>query len=165
MANSTLYAGSATSLANAVTKEYPVASGVTVNDGDIVYLTSGRVTSATIVGNTDLLGMVQGGQSNDPSNVGTTFAATGDATGITKVLVTVEPNAKYVMKNDNIGTTFAASHVGQFFSLIGASGSQLVDTSTVSATSGQVQCIQFGYNGDNTLGLFIISQHLYKDSA
>lgn len=163
--SNTLYAGSATSGATAVTKEYPVANGVTVNDGDLVYLASGRVTSASIASAVDILGMVQGGQSNDPSNVGTTFAATGDSTGITKVLVTVEPNAKFVMKNDNIGTTFAASHVGQFFALIGSTGAQLVDTSTVSATSGTVECVQFGYNGDNTLGLFIISNHLYKDSA
>lgn len=160
-----IYAGSATSLANAVTKEYPVANGVTVSDGDMVYLSSGRVTNATIASAVDILGMVQGGQSNDPSNVGATLTATGNAAGTVTVLVTVEPNAKFVMKNDNIGVTFAATHVGQFFALIGNTGAQLVDTSTVSATSGTVQCIGFGYNGDLTLGLFIISNHLYKDSA
>lgn len=164
MANTT-YVGSATSQATAVTKEYPVANGVTVSDGDMVYLSSGRVTNATITSAVDILGMVQGGQSNDPSNVGTTFQATGDSAGTVKVLVTVEPNAKYVMKNDNIGTTFAATHIGQFFALIGSTGAQLVDTSTVSATSGTVECIAFGFNGDNTLGQFIISNHLYKDSA
>lgn len=164
MAN-TLYAGSAVSLANAVTKEYPVANGVTVSDGDIVYLTAGRVTNASIASATDLLGMVQGGQSNDPSNVGTTFQATGDAAGNTKVLVTVEPNAKYVMKNNNSGATFSAAMVGLFFTLTGATGAQLVSTSTNSATTGQVECIGFGYNGDATLGLFILANTLYKDSV
>lgn len=164
MAN-TQYVGSAVSGATAVTKEYPVANGVTVNDTDLVYLSSGRVTSASIASAVDLIGMVNGGESNDPSNVGTTFTATGDSVGSVKVLTIVEPNAKFVMKNDNIGTTFAASHVGQFFVLTGTTGAQLVDTSTVSATTGQVECIQFGYNGDNTLGVFIISSHAYKDSV
>lgn len=163
--STTLYVGSAVSGATAVTKQYPVASGVTVSDGDMVYMSSGRVTGASIGSAVDMLGMVQGGQAQDPSNVGTTFQTVGDSAGVNQVLVTVEPNAKYVMKNDNIGTTFAASHVGQFFALIGATGAQLVDTSTVSATSGTVECIQFGYNGDNTLGVFILSNSLYKDSA
>lgn len=161
MANSLI--GSAVSGFTGVTKEYPVANGVTVNSGDFVYLTSGRVTNASITGVT-LLGMVIGGQSNDPSNHGTTYAATGDSAGTVKVLVAHEPNAKYAIKNDNLGTTFAVSHVGQCFDLIGATGAQLVDTSTVGAT-GQVECVQFGYNGDSTFGIFIINESKYKLNA
>lgn len=157
------YIGSAVSGATGVTKEYPVANGVTVTDDDFVFLTSGRVTSASVPGVT-LLGKVHGGQSNDPSNHGTTGTAVGNAAGTVKVLVIVEPGAKYVMANDNIGTTFAASHIGQCFDLIGATGAQLVDTSTV-GTTGQLECIGFGYNGDNTLGIFIINEHKYKLNA
>lgn len=34
---------------NSVTRKYAVTSGVTVYDGEFVYLDSGRVTSASIV--------------------------------------------------------------------------------------------------------------------
>lgn len=163
MANTAQWIGNADSKAAGTTKEYPVASGVTVNDRDFVFTTSGRVTSASIDGVT-LLGMVNGQQSNSPATVAETMTATGNAGGTIKVLVITEPTAKYVMKNDNIGTTFAASHVGQCFDITGATGSQIVDTSTV-GTTGQLECIQFGYNGDNTLGVYIINEHKYKVNA
>ncbi len=155
--------GSAITPASGVTKEYPVANGVTVTDGDFVYLTSGRVTNASIAGVT-LLGMVTGKQSNRLDDHSTTLTATGDSAGTVKVLVIVEPNAKYVIKNDNIGTTFAASHIGTCFDLIGATGAQLVDTSTT-GTTGQLECIGYGFNGDITYGTFIINEHKYKVNA
>lgn len=157
------YIGSAVSGATGVTKEYPVANGVTVTDDDFVFLTSGRVTSAAVPGAT-LLGKVHGGKSNDPSDHSTTLSATGNANGTVKVLVIVEPNAKYVMENDNLVTTFAASHIGQCFDIIGTTGAQLVDTSTAGIT-GQLQCVGFGYNGDNTKGIYIINEHKYKVNA
>jgi hypothetical protein len=163
MASSNAYVGSAVSPASAITKEYPVANGVTVNDGDFVYTTSGRVTNASIPGVT-LLGMVVGQRSDRPDVHTETYSATGDSAGTVKVLVIVEPNAKYALVNDNIGTTFAASHVGTCFDLIGAAGAQLVDTSTT-GTTGQLECIKFGYDGDNTKGLFIINEHKYKVNA
>lgn len=155
--------GSAISNATGVTKEYPVANGVTVTDGDFVYLTGGRVTNASIAGVT-LLGLVSGKQSNRMDDHSEALTTTGDANGTKSVLVINEPNAKYVIKNDNIGTTFAASHVGQCFDLIGNTGAQLVDTSTA-GTTGQLECIQFGYKGDNTLGVYIINEHKYKVNA
>ena len=155
--------GSAVGGANLVTKEYPVASGVTVTDGDFVYLSSGRVTNSSIAGKT-LLGMVRGKNSADPSDHRTTLTATGDAGGTVKVLVIVDPNAKYVVDNDNDSTTFAASHVGTAFDLTGNTGAQLVDTSTTS-TTGQLECVEFGYKGDETLGVFIINEHKYKVNA
>lgn len=164
MANFTEYIGSANGHANAVTKELPVANGVTVYDRDFVYTSSGRITSASIAGVT-LLGLAIGQNSASPSTVTDTQSATGDANGTVKMLVIVEPSAKYVCKNDNIGTTFAASHVGQTFDLIGNAGSQLVDTSTVSTTTNQLECIGFGYGGDNTKGVFIINEHKYKVNA
>lgn len=155
--------GTASGVANFQTKEYPVASGVTVNSGDFVYLSSGRVTAANVAGVT-LLGMVAGKNSADPSDHSTTLSATGNAGGTVKVLVIVDPAAKFVVKNDNDSTTFAASHVGTCFDLIGATGAQLVDTSST-GTTGQLECIQYGYNNDATLGVFIINEHKYKVNA
>lgn len=163
MANTAKCIGSATGKANFVTKEYPVANGVTVNSGDFVYLSSGRVTSASPDGVT-LLGQVVGQQSNAPSIVTDTQAATGDSAGTVKVLVIVDPLAKFAIKNDNVGTTFAASHVGTCFDITGATGSQIVDTSTT-GTTGQLECIEFGYNGDSTYGVYIINEHKYKVNA
>jgi hypothetical protein len=158
--------GSVTGGYNAVTKEYPVADGVTVTAGQFVFLTSGRVTDASVEGDT-LLGMVIGGQSNDLGNTVATAATTtlGDTAGTTKVLVAVGPDNKYVIDNDNTGTTFAASHVGQCFDLAASlDDAQVIDTSTV-GTTGQFQCIEYGYNGDTTLGVYIINEHKYKVNA
>jgi len=147
---------------NGVTKEYPVADGVTVTDGDFVFLTAGRVTSASIPGVT-LLGTVVGGQSNNFAKTASTalMTALGDTAGTVKVLVAVDEDNKYAVTNDNLVTTFAAAHVGTCFNLIGATGAQLVDTSTT-GTTGQLECIEFGYKGDNTKGVFIINLHKYK---
>lgn len=152
------WVGNTNGHANAVTKEYPVANGVTVADGDFVYLTSGRVTSASIAG-VRLLGVVAGKRSDRLDDHSETMTATGDAAGTVKVLVISERHAKYVVDNDNVGTTFGASHVGQYFDLTGATGAQLVDTSTVGA-SGQLKCVEYGYGGDNTLGVFTIAEHV-----
>jgi len=147
-----------------VTKEYPVASGVTVTDGDFVYLTSGRVTNASIDGKT-LLGIVHGGQSNDPSNVANTQTATGDAGGTVKVLVHVDPTNKYVVTSDQVASTLAITDVGQNFDVTGATGAQLLDVSTRSATTNQLEVIQFGYKGDLTKAVVIINEHKYKVNA
>lgn len=154
------YIGSAVSGATGVTKEYPVADGVTVHDGDFVYLTGGRVTNASIAGKA-LLGQVSGQESTDPSNHNDTQETEGNSDGDKKVLVIVEPNAKYALTNDNDSTTFAESHVGQRFDLTGSAGSQVIDTSSV-GTTGQFECVEFGYNGDDTVGVFIIAEHVYK---
>lgn len=164
MATQNAYIGTASGSTAPVTKEYPVASGVTVNGGDFVYLSSGRITSASIAGVT-LLGMAIGQDSARPAVVTDTNAATGDSAGTVKMLVIVDPTAKYAVVNDNVGTTFAASHVGQAMDLTGATGAQLADTSTVSTTTNQLECVQFGYMGDNTVGVFIINEHKYKVNA
>ena len=156
--------GSATGGFNGVTKEYPVASGVTVTSGDFVYLTAGRVTSATVAGAT-LLGMVLGGQSNDPSNVANTQTAAGDADGTVKVLVHVDPDNKYVVTSDEVAATLAASDIGKAFDLIGATGAQLLDVSTGSTTTGTLEVVQVGYDNSTIKAVVIINEHKYKVNA
>ena len=76
------------------------------------------------------------------------------------------PGMVVMMDNDNTGTTFAASHVGARFDITGASGAQLVDTSTVAqdgTDAGQLFCIEFnpqgyGFDGDTSIGLFEIAE-------
>lgn len=145
---------------NSVTRRYAVASGATVYDGEFVYLSSGRVTSASIAGKR-LLGTVVGGDTEDLDR-GYSGSATGNAGGTVQVLVNVERDARYLIAGDNDTTTLAATHEGQYFDLIGNPGSQLVDTSTASATDGQLQLIKFnpGIRGtDDTYGIYVIAEN------
>lgn len=149
---------------NSVTREYAVANSATVYDGEFVYLSGDTVTSASIAGKR-LLGTVVGG---DTRNLDRSYSgsATGNSGGTVKVLVNVERDARYLIKGDNVGTTLAATHVGQYFDLTGNPGSQLVDTSTVSATTGQLQLIKFnpGIRGtDNTYGVYVIAENQNTD--
>lgn len=132
-------------------REYAVANSVTVTKGDFVYFSSGRITSASITG-TRIFGVAQS-------------TVTGNSAGTNKVLVDITPNAIYAIDNDNVGTTFAATHVGQYFDLTGATGAQQVDTSTVSASTGQVIALEFdpsyysvGQDSDNSIGIFGIAE-------
>lgn len=139
---------------NSVTMNLPVASGVTVTAGDFVYFSSGRISSATITGDVRIIGQVQS-------------TATGNAGGSVKALVVVDPAAKYLISNDNVGTTFAASHVGQYFDLTGATGLQQADTSTVSATTGVLVCLEYNPQispvaSDTTYGVFKIVEHAFS---
>lgn len=142
--------------ANAVQQNLPVASGVTVTAGDFVYWSAGRITSASIA-NQRVLGIV-------------TETATGNAGGTVYAQTVVEPFALYLVKNDNIGTTFAAAHVGTYFDLIGATGAQLADTSTTSATDGTLYCQAYNpqiqpFTTDITYGLFSIAQHAFTNGS
>lgn len=132
---------------NQATYAFPVASGVTVTAGDFVYFASGRITSATVAG-ARMIGMAM-------------ETATGNAGGTVSALVAIDPELRYLLQNDNIGTTFAITHVGQYFDLIGATGAQLVDTSTVSATLGTVLCLEYNpqidpVKTDTTYGVFML---------
>lgn len=163
MAVLTEYLGRDEGHTNNVTREYAVANGATVYDGEHVYLSGDRVTSASIAGKR-LLGTVVGG---DTQNLDRSYSgsATGNAGGTVKVLVNIERDARYLMKSDNVGTTLAASHVGQYFDLVGNPGSQLIDSSTVSATSGQMVLIQFnpGIRGtDSTYGIFRMAENQHN---
>lgn len=128
---------------------FPVASGVTVTAGDFVYFASGRITSAAVAGAL-CIGMVL-------------ETATGNAGGTVYALTCIDPTMRYLLQNDNIGTTFAASQVGTKFDLIGATGSQLVDTSTTGAT-GQLTCLEFNpqidpVKTDTTYGIFLLQEN------
>ena len=134
------------------TASFPVASGVTVTKGDFVYFASGRLTSASVAGQ-PLIGMVL-------------ETATGNAGGTVEALVIVDPDATYLLDNDNVGTTFAASHVGTKFDLIGATGAQLADTSSTSATTGQLLCLEYNpqvdpVKTDVSQGKFKIAEHAF----
>lgn len=132
---------------NQATYGLPVASGVTVTQGDFVYFSNGRITSATVAG-ARMVGMAM-------------ETATGNAGGTVSALTAIDPQFRYLLQNDNIGTTFAATHVGQYFDLIGATGAQLVDTSTVSTTLGTVICLEYNpqidpVKTDTTYGVFML---------
>lgn len=149
--------------ASGTTKEYPVANGVTVTSGDFVYLSSGRVTNATIAGAT-ILGLVQGGESNDPSNFansnGDAVAATGNSAGTITVLVIVEPQAKFIIPVSTRNLT--AADLGARINLTGATGAQ----TAVAGTGGtQVEVVATNVKGDYSRGVFIVQKHEYKISA
>lgn len=140
---------------NYATLSLPVASGVTVTAGDFVYFASGRITSATVAG-ARLIGCVL-------------ETATGNAGGTVSALVCVDPLMRYLLDNDNVGTTFAASHVGTNFDLIGATGAQLVDTSTT-GTSGSLLCIEYNpqvdpVKTDTSYGVFVIAEHVFNTGS
>jgi hypothetical protein len=149
--------------ASGATKEYPVANGVTVTSGDMVYLSGGYVTNASVAGAT-LLGLVQGGESNDPSQYqntnGNAQAATGNAQGTVTVLVIVDPSSKFIMPVS--GGTLSQTNLGGRYNLTGATGNQSV---AIGAGGTQVECIATSVKGDTTRGIFIVNKHEYKVSA
>lgn len=158
------YTGRDEGHSNSVTREYAVANGATVYDGEFVYLTGGRVTSAAIAGKR-LLGTVVGGDTQEFRRSNTN-SATGNADGTVKVLVNIERDARYLVKGDQVGTTLAESHEGTYFDLIGNAGAQLVDTSTT-GTTGQLVLIKFnpGIRGtDASYGLFRIAENQLADA-
>lgn len=133
---------------NFATYAFPVANGVTVTAGDFVYFTSGRISSATITGDARPVGMC-------------VDTETGNSAGTVTALVAIADDLRYLLQNDNIGTTFAATHVGQYFDLIGATGAQLVDTSTASTTTGILLCLEYNpqidpVKTDTTYGVFVL---------
>lgn len=133
-----------------------VASGVTVTAGDFVYFASGRITSATVAGAL-LIGNVR-------------ETATGNAAGTVKALVCVDPEMRYLLDNDQDSATFAVTDVGRFFDLIGATGAQLVDTSSGSASTGQLLCLEYNpqispVETDTSVGIFKVREHIFYPVA
>lgn len=135
---------------NGVAREFIVANGVTVTEGDFVYFASGAVTNASIAGQR-LAGVA---------------VSTVVGNGTRKVKVLVGDKNLYAVDNDNVGTTFAASHVGTCFDLTGATGAQLVDTSTT-GTSGSLVCVEYNpqispLESDTSQGLFMIAESAFN---
>ncbi len=127
---------------NGATEDF-TANGAITNGDFVQFDGSGKVQAAT----TGRL-------------IGTAQSTVADAATV-KVLIF--PFVKYLVKNDNLVTTFSAAHVGTYFNLIGATGAQLVDTSTTSATLGQLLCLAFNpaidpVRTDTSYGIFTIAQ-------
>lgn len=153
MSKYTTHVGNVDGKSNSVTLNLPVASAVTVTAGDFVYFASGRITSATIAG-ARLIGQVQ-------------ETKTGNAGGTVKALVVVDPDAKYLVQ---ASAALAASTVGQYYPLQGATGVQLVNQGSPSATAGALLLLEANpqispVQTDTTYGLFKIVDHYFLKSA
>jgi hypothetical protein len=133
---------------NYATYEFIVANGVTVTEGDFVYFDGdGEITNASI-GGARLVGMA---------------VETVTGNDALKCLVCIDPNMRYLIDNDNDGSTFGAANVGDYFDLIGAAGAQLVDTSSQSNTTGQLVCLEYNpqvdpVKSDTSFGVFKIAE-------
>jgi len=136
---------------NFATQSFVVTSGVTITKGDFVYLASGELEN-TSVASKKLLGVAL-------------ETKTGVADNSVECLVCVDPTMRYLVDNDNDSTTFAATHVGTYFDLTGATGAQLVDTNTTS-TTGQLLCLEYNpqvdpVRSDTSWGTFVIAEHYF----
>ena len=136
---------------NFAVQEFIVTSGVTITKGDFVYFASGEITNASVA-TQKLLGMAL-------------ETAVGVADNSVKCKVCVDPTMRYLVDNDNDTTTFAATHVGTYFDLTGATGAQLVDTNTTS-TTGQLLCLEYNpqvdpVRADTSVGTFLIAEHVF----
>ena len=137
----------------AITRDFVVTNGVTVTKGDFVYYASGLITNASIATQKVI------GCANE--------TVVGDGTLTCEVIV--NPDALYLVDNDNVSTTFAVTHQGTYFDLTGATGAQLVDTNTTS-TTGQLVCIEYNpqiqpYESDTSMGLFAIAESAWFGRA
>lgn len=129
--------GSRSGVIKFTSEERPVANGVTVTDGDLVKIASGCVSSDTVTGK--IYGIVTGGSSDDLVSRNYRAPATvGNATGTKKVLVQLVEDQIFEMTAD---ASLDAASVGQYFLITGATGAQVVDESSQSATVGQVLCV------------------------
>lgn len=146
-----LLLGRADGNTNFSTQSFIVTSGVTITEGDFVYFASGEVTNSSVA-TQKLIGVAL-------------ETKTGVADNSVKVLVCVDPTMRYLVDNDNLVTTFAATHVGTYFDLIGATGAQLVDTSST-GTTGQLLCLEYNpqvdpVRSDTSFGTFVIAEHYF----
>lgn len=111
---------------NFATKEYIVANGVTIAEGDFVKFSAGTVTNATMTGDARPLGMALG-------------TATGNAAQTVTVLVCVDPMMQYLIKSST--STFATTDIGEYYDL--ASANQIL-VSSKSTTTGAFVLLHTG---------------------
>lgn len=133
--------------ANFATYAFPVANGVTVTAGDFVYFTSGRISSATITGDSRPVGMC-------------IDTETGNSAGTVTSLVVLDDSIRYLLQSDGSGT-FDATSVGKYFDLTGATGAQKVLGSSSSTTTGLLLCLEYNpqidpVKTDTTYGIFVL---------
>lgn len=154
----TEYMGRDEGQTNNVTREYPVANGVTVTEDDFVYLNAdGRVSNAVITGAARLLGTVVG---TDTQNLNRAYGRTavGNAAGTVKVLVNIERDARYLV---TANAALAEANVGDALDLTGATGAQVIDVAKATPT-GQVVVLQLGTGirgRTNTSAVVRIAKH------
>lgn len=135
---------------NGATEDFIVQSAATITNGDFVSFAATGTLGTVLPSTTGrIIGTAQS-------------TVVGDGTKTVKVLMF--PYVKYLVANDNLVTTFSAVHVGQYFNIIGATGAQLVDTSSVSTSNGQLLCLAFNpaidpVRSDATWGIFTIAQY------
>jgi hypothetical protein len=137
---------------NYASADFVVANGVTINAGDFVYfLTAGTVTNAT-VSQARLIGMAEG-------------TAVGNSTGTVTVTVCIDRNMRYLLKGNSVFGTVTngvSTAVGAYFDIAGATGAQLITTSSLGATTGQFLCLGVpGVTGFPSLGLQGLTANLY----
>ena len=124
-----------------------------------------KVVAGGTVTAKDLVNLMTDGQAELASTGDPIFGqALNSATSGGDLYVLRGSRMQFIMDNDNTGTTFAATHVGGRFDLAGATGAQVIDTSTVAQVgdgtdTGQLLCIAynpkgFGYDSDTSLGIF-----------
>ncbi len=135
---------------NYATYRFVIDSGVTITEGDFVYGNgTGEITNAS-VGGQRLVGMAL-------------ETATGNAASTVTCLVCIDPTMRYLIDNDLDSATFTAANVLDNFDLIGATGAQLVDTSS-QGTTGSLVCLEFNpqidpVKGDTSWGVFAIAEN------
>ena len=89
-------------------------------------------------------------------------AGTSASTG---VQVNITPFLQVIMDNDNDGTVFAATHVGEYADFIGATGAMYVDSSSHSDTTRAcLWCLEYnpqgyGLDSDTSIGKYAIVEH------
>lgn len=138
---------------NYASKNFVVASGVTINAGDFVYFnsTNGNITNATVEA-ARLLGIAEG-------------TATGTATGTVTVPVCIDRNMTYLIKGDAVFASVSngtSTSVGQYYDITGATGAQLIDVDTAGTTTGQFLLLAVpGMTGFPSLGLQGLTANLY----
>jgi len=158
MAQYNEYTGTEDGESKSASREYIVADGVTLTVGDMVYLSGGFITNASIAAKR-LLGQVIAGDSVDLDRA---YGRTVVGNGTRTALVNVERSARYLMLSDEVAGNLAATSIGNYFDLVGATGAQRVDVSSSSATTGQVLYVA---NADSirgtgvTSGIFTIAEN------
>ena len=128
---------------NYASQSFVVANGVTIDEGDFVYFSSGVVTNAAAY-QARLIGMAEG-------------TATGNATGTVSVLVCVlDRNMRYLLKSvTSLALTNGTnSYVGQYFDITSGTGAGAQTVTAVGTTAGSFVLVQIpGQPGFPTTGL------------
>lgn len=79
------------------------------------------------------------------------------------VQVDITPYMLVIADNDGVGGAATVANVGEYADLIGATGAQLIDTSTFSTTVATFRMTElnpqgYGFDSDTSIGLFEIAE-------